>query len=380
MKRILHLCNYTWETGGPPSVIFSHSKVQLEYDYEQHIYSTPISTQTIYPLNKNQRLFIFKRSFLTKFLADFSWQLLFCFIKNRNSYEFINSHGLWNFGSILPFLVPNKSKKIITLHGFLDDYLIERLDYSKKIFWFFLQKWCLFRADCIHVISKNEELFIKSNFPSLSSKIEYIPNGISIIEIDKKVNPEFKDKIDSYINSSDIVFLYLGRLNKKKGLDLLLPAFIEFQRNNSSSTLLLVGPDDGYKVELEIAIKKSKNSSANIHILDKVKDAEKVYLLKKCHVFILPSYSEGFSIAALEAIAYGIPGIYSNTIGFSEDLITYQAGLICDLNKESIANQMLLLSSNKVLRESIKKNGQLLFNEKYRTEIVAKQFIDKVLN
>ena len=141
-----------------------------------------------------------------------------------------------------------------------------------------------------------------------------------------------------------------------------------------------MGPDDGYKVELEVAIKESKYSRANIHILDKVKDAEKVYLLKKCHVFILPSYSEGFSIAALEAIAYGIPGIYSNTIGFSEDIITYQAGLICDLNKESITNQMMLLSRNKVLHESIKKNGQVLFNEKYRTEIVAKQFIDKVLN
>jgi hypothetical protein len=81
MKRILHLCNYTWESGGPPSVIFSHSKVQLEYGYEQHIYSTPVSTQTIYPLNNNQRLFIFKRSFLTRFLADFSWKLLFYFIK-----------------------------------------------------------------------------------------------------------------------------------------------------------------------------------------------------------------------------------------------------------------------------------------------------------
>lgn len=380
MKRILHLCNYTWETGGPPSVIFSHSKVQLEYNYEQHIYSTPIPTQTIYPLNKNQRLFVFKRSFITKFLADFSWHLLFYFIKNRNQYEYINTHGLWNFGSILPFMIPNRAKKIVTLHGFLDEYLIKRSSYTKKLFWIFIQKWCLFRADCIHVISKNEELFIKSNYPSLTSKIEYIPNGLSIIELDKQVNRGFKEKIDSYINSSEVVFLYLGRLNKKKGLDLLLPAFIKFQKDHINSHLLLVGPNDGYKQELEIVIKENINSSGNIHILDKVKDAEKVYLLKKCHVFILPSYSEGFSIAALEAIAYGIPGIYSNTVGFSDDIVTYQAGLICELNIDSITNQMLVLSRNKALQKSIVKNGKVLFKDKYRTEIVAKQFIDKVLN
>lgn len=379
MKRILHLCNYTWESGGPPSVIFSHSKVQLEYGYEQHIYSTPVSTQAIYPLNNNQRLFIFKRSFLTRFLADFSWKLFFHYIKYRNRYDYINSHGLWNFGSILPYLIPSRSKKIVTLHGFLDDYLLEKSNYSKKLFWFIIQKWCLYKADCIHVISKNEENFIKSNFPSLTSKVVYVPNGLADLNFDKQVNPTFKNKIDSYLTSTEIVFLYLGRLNKKKGLDLLLPAFIEFQKYNISSRLLIVGPDDGYKDELELAINKNNNSNTNIHILDKVKDAEKEYLLNYCHVFILPSYSEGFSIAALEAIAYGIPGIYSNTIGFTEDIITYQAGLICELNINSISNQMLKLSKNKALRKSIITNGQALFNEKYRIEIVAKQLIDKIL-
>jgi glycosyltransferase involved in cell wall biosynthesis len=380
MKRILHLCNYTWESGGPPSVIFSHSKVQLEYGYEQHIYSTPVSSQTIYPLNNNQRLFIFKRSFLTRFLADFSWKLLFCFIKNRNRYEYINSHGLWNFGSILPYIIPSRSKKIVTLHGFLDEYLLKRSNYSKKLFWFIIQKWCLYKADCIHVISKNEENFIKSIFPSLIPKVVYVPNGLAVFNFDKQVNPTFKYKIDSHLTSTEIVFLYLGRLNKKKGFDLLLPAFIEFQKYNISSKLLIVGPDDGYKNELELAINENINLNANVHILDKVKDAEKEYLLKNCHIFILPSYSEGFSIAALEAIAYGIPGIYSNTIGFSEDILTYQAGLICELNIASISNQMLDLSKNKDLRKTIITNGQALFNEKYRIEIVAKRLIDKVLN
>jgi glycosyltransferase involved in cell wall biosynthesis len=86
-----------------------------------------------------------------------------------------------------------------------------------------------------------------------------VPNGLIIFNLDKQVNPTFKDKIDSYLTSTEIVFLYLGRLNKKKGLDLLLSAFIEFQKYNISSRLLIVGPDDGYKDELELAINKNNN-------------------------------------------------------------------------------------------------------------------------
>ena len=105
----------------------------------------------------------------------------------------------------------------------------------------------------------------------------------------------------------------------------------------------------------------------------------KDYLLKKCHVFVLPSYSEGFSIAALEAIANGIPGIYSDTIGFAEDIKENLAGLICDLNVGSIVEQMHLLCIDSVLRENIKKNGIDLFTNNYKIEIVAKNYIEQIL-
>lgn len=382
MKRILHLCNYTWETGGPPSVIYSHAKIQNEHNIEQHIYSTPSISQSNYYLSSNQRLFIFKRSVFAKTLPDFSWKLFLTFFKNRLAFDFIISHGLWNFGSILPYIIPNKAKKIITLHGFLDDYVLGKSIISKKLFWVIIQKWCLNRADFIHIISKNELQFVKSNFPYLSSKLVYIPNGLFIEKSIKMIDKIFEANVNKFVFDSDIVFLYLGRLNKKKGLDLLIPAFIEFQRKyNLKAKLLLVGPDDGYKAFIEKIIIKmeSDGNTSSIHLLEPVKNAEKAYLLEKCNVFILPSYSEGFSIAALEAIGNGIPGIYSNTIGFSDDIKEYEAGLICDLNVQSITDKMALISSDSELRESIKKNGIKLFNDKFKIENVANQYINQIL-
>ncbi len=381
MKRILHLCNYTWETGGPPNVIYSHAKIQNEHHIEQHIYSSPQKGQNLYPLAENQRLFIFKRSFLDKILPDFSWSMIIFFIKNRANYNYINSHGLWNLGSILPFIIPNRAKKIITLHGFLDDYVLGKSALSKKLFWHIIQRWCLKNADCIHVISTNELNFVCKNFPFLTPKLVYIPNGITINEFDDEVNKDFKSNVDKIFDSSDIVFLYLGRLNIKKGLDLLLPSYVEFERTcKLKSNLLIVGPNDGYKSTIENFINSIPNNSKTIHILDPVKGVEKNYLLTKCHVFILPSYSEGFSIAALEAIAYGIPGIFSDTIGFSEDIVNYNAGAICELTQKSIVEKMHLLSDDNTLRAKIRINGFKLFSEKYKIEIVAKNYIEHILS
>lgn len=381
MKRILHLCNYTWETGGPPNVIYSHAKIQNEHHIEQHIYSSPQNGQNLYPLAENQRLFIFKRSFLDKILPDFSWSMIIFFIKNRANYNYINSHGLWNLGSILPFIIPNRAKKIITLHGFLDDYVLGKSALSKKLFWHIIQRWCLKNADCIHVISTNELNFVRKNFPFLTPKLVYIPNGITINDYDDEVNNDFKSNVDKIFDSSDIVFLYLGRLNIKKGLDLLLPSYVEFERTcKLKSNLLIVGPNDGYKSTIENFINSIPNNSKTIHILDPVKGVEKNYLLTKCHVFILPSYSEGFSIAALEAIAYGIPGIFSDTIGFSEDIVNYNAGAICELTQKSIVEKMHLLSDDNTLRAKIRINGFKLFSEKYKIEIVAKNYIEHILS
>lgn len=381
MKRILHLCNYTWETGGPPNVIYSHAKIQNEHHIEQHIYSSPQKGQNLYPLAENQRLFIFKRSFLNKILPDFSWSMIIFFIKNRANYNYINSHGLWNLGSILPFIIPNRAKKIITLHGFLDDYVLGKSALSKKLFWHIIQRWCLKNADCIHVISTNELNFVRKNFPFLTPKLVYIPNGITINDFDDEVNKDFKSNVDKIFDSSDIVFLYLGRLNIKKGLDLLLPSYIEYERTcKLKSNLLIVGPNDGYKSTIENFINSIPNNYKTIHILDPVKGVEKNYLLTKCHVFILPSYSEGFSIAALEAIAYGIPGIFSDTIGFSEDIVTYNAGAICELTQKSIVEKMHLLSNDNTLRAKIRDNGFKLFSEKYKIEIVAKNYIEHILS
>ena len=134
-NSILHFCSYTWETGGPPNVIFNHSRFLLEKNWTVHIASAISKSNNIYSILLGLKVFIFKKSFFSSLFKDFSLEMLFWYYKNRNNYSVVNVHGLWNLGSILPFYFKNKSLKIITVHGFLDSYVMKDSMLLKKLFW-----------------------------------------------------------------------------------------------------------------------------------------------------------------------------------------------------------------------------------------------------
>jgi len=363
---ILHFCSYTWETGGPPNVIYNHSRFLIEKNWTVHIASAISKSNTIYSTLLGLKVFIFKKSFISAVFKDFSLEMLIWYYKNRNNYSVVNVHGLWNLGSILPFYFKNKSLKIITIHGFLDSYVMKDSMLLKKIFWYLLQKKCFKRADFIHAISENEYQHLIKIFPDYINKIILIPNGLyapnSFVDIDF----EFKE--------GNFVFLFLSRINKKKGLDILVPAFNKLLFDYPNIKLIIAGPIGDFSEELVNII----SGNSNVLLLPSCIEWSKSYLFKKSDVFVLPSYSEGFSIAALEAISYGKPSVFSNFIGFSDDILKFNAGLISDNTITSLYDQMKILYTNSELRKELNLNSQHLFNSKFRMDKIGNLFINQI--
>ncbi|MEH2957597.1 glycosyltransferase family 4 protein [Candidatus Merdisoma sp. JLR.KK006] len=117
--------------------------------------------------------------------------------------------------------------------------------------------------------------------------------------------------------------IYIGHVRKTKGIDELL----QTAYNYPNIKFLLAGPvtEDYSKEEI---LKKSKENVLLLGAvsLDKVKE-----LLDKADIFILPSYTEGFSRALLEAMARGIP-IITTDVGANRDMIEEKGG--CIIQKE----------------------------------------------
>lgn len=374
--HLLHLCSYSYESGGPASVILNHSRFQIDSGMDVTIASSMDQAHHAYPTAPGVHLEIFKQSIFSRILSEFSWTLLFWFIRKRNSFQYVHIHGLWYFGALLPFIIPNKAKKIVTIHGFLDPYAWNRSAWKKKLLWNLMQKRFLRQADLIHVISREEEQIVLNLFPDLRSKIVFIPNGIEdpIKSTLPAPAPDFVDRIVKIKAKSSFVFLFLSRINRKKGLDILVHAFQELSRLHGSAIhLIIAGPQDDYSEELGSQL--ATYPHANIDVFDVVTGANKAYLLEQVDAFILPSYSEGFSIAALEALAYSKQSILSTRIGFADELISADAALICEPSQASVLEAMQKLYADTALQTRLAKNARALFLANYQIEQVAADFI-----
>ncbi len=377
--HLLHLCSYSYESGGPASVILNHSGFQVAAGMDVSIASSMDQTHHAYPTAPGVHLSVFKQSIFSRILSEFSWSLLFWFIRKRHTFQFIHIHGLWYFGALLPFLVPNKAKKIITIHGFLDPYAWKRSAWKKKLLWNLMQKRFLRQADLIHVISREEEQILLDLFPDLRAKIVFIPNGIEDpkAQILPDPSPDFVKRMAEIKADTSFVFLFLSRINRKKGLDILINAFEELSYKHGKDVhLIIAGPQDDFSNELQDRM--STYPYTNIDVFDVVRGSNKAHLLEQVSGFILPSYSEGFSIAALEALAYGKPSVLSTRIGFASELIAADAALICEPTQDAVCQAMQTLVSDANLQKRLASNARALFLANYQIEQVASNFVNAI--
>ncbi len=122
--------------------------------------------------------------------------------------------------------------------------------------------------------------------------------------------------------------LYLGRLNFKKGLDLLARAFGELARQRADVQLVLAGPDDdgyGERVRRWLA---AEGVLDRCTVTGMLVGERKLAALRRADVFVLPSYSENFGVAVVEAMASGLPVVISDRVNIWREVAAARAGLV----------------------------------------------------
>lgn len=333
--------------------------------------------QKRYDVPDGVRLIEFPKSIFSKIISEFSWSLIFWFFRNRNAYDFIHIHGLWHFGAILPFLFPSRAKKIVTIHGFLDAYAIKKSGFVKKMAWSLFQKRFLSKADKLHAMNEEEYQYLLQIFPHKKNQIALIGNGIEdpLKKSFSEPNKEFVSTIEHFIDDSELVILFLSRKSAKKGIDILLKSFAEVgEKYQWNAKLILAGPADDYSSSITDFL--SNYSYKDIMEVPLVSGAEKNYLYKRCNLVVLPSYSEGFSIAALEAMAYGKLSILSTKIGFSNEVQISNAGIIIEptVNNLTAAFEDIFCQKNGF--STLKENARNLYITQFQSLHISKKLFD----
>lgn len=174
-------------------------------------------------------------------------------------------------------------------------------------------------------------------------KIAIIPNGIDLSEYaDLPPKGSFKKKFN--IDDKEKIVLYLGRIHKIKGIDILVKAFANVVERLDEVRLVVVGPDDGYLVELEALVKALKIEDYAL-ISGPLYGRDKLEAYVDADVYVLPSRYETFPMSVLEALACGTPVILTENCGIAE-FFKNKVGLVVQPNPSRLYDALLKLLSN----------------------------------
>lgn len=138
--------------------------------------------------------------------------------------------------------------------------------------------------------------------------------------------------------------LYLGRIEKPKGLDLLLKAFSQLPREFAEVRLAIVGPDEGYAPSLKVT-STELGLGERVLFTGPLYGRDKLEAYVDADVFVLPSYHEVFGISALEAAACNIPVIVTDRCGIAGVIQDYPRGYVVTATPEELQRRILYILS-----------------------------------
>lgn len=373
--KILNICAYTWEIGGPARIIYDHTVEAIAQGHEVDILSPMSAGDKLYPAPDGARIIPCRRTQpLASIYREFSLDLYHYLKKHVNDYDVIHIHGIWHFGSLAPFFWKSKTPKVITIHGLLDRWAVNHHAWKKKLVSALYQKKLLAKADIIHINNLEEQEDVRHYLGYLPENLVIIPNGMKMSDYES-LPAKGVFRAEFQIPTDLKILLFMGRLNIKKGLDLLLPAFREYHARNRDTLLIIAGPDDGYEEEARNFVEKHQLTD-RVKFVGMLTGEIKKAALSDATVFVLPTYSEGFSIAVLEAMASKLPVVVSDRTGFGDFTRDYDAAALTELDVADLTSHLTQMLGDESYRLEKAANAFRMVSELFDIRIVARKMLD----
>lgn len=251
-------------------------------------------------------------------------------IQNLKSYDLIIFHGIYNLNYlfIVEKLIYDKIPYIIVPHCSLTKISLQQSKLKKKIFNILANRFYK-KASAIGFLNKEEE----AASILVNKKSIYLPNGVNIPGDITKKN-----------RSGSISIMYLSRIDiYHKGLDLLIESIKLIKDELIFRNVQINIYGDGRKESMEYLYKEivSNDLSKIIFYKGRVEGEAKDIAFKENDIFILTSRFEGFPMAVLEALSYGLPCILTEGTNMKSMIEKYDSGWISKTEVKDIANTIL---------------------------------------
>ena len=316
-------------------------------------------------------VFYFKRMFSKFYL---SVGMLLFLIKNIKKYEVVHVHSIFNYPTAILLIISaffNK-KIILSPRGILDKDLIENKNTILKKLWLYLFKNKLSQqVKVFHATTELEKKKIQFYFKN--NNIKVIANGFDVNSFSKKkIDKKLNNKYSKYFKKKNNL-LYLGRIDKKKNIQLILKSIKNAKLSNF--TLNVVGSGDKQYLKYLQNLSYKLNLSDNINFINHLDNESKIYFYKNSSHLLLPSISENFANVVLESIFFGKSVLISDKVGLKDFVRKNNFGLICDSTK-TFEKELKCLINNKNIISKTNKYGKEMVIQIFSWSKIIHQYIN----
>lgn len=286
------------------------------------------------------------------------------------TFDLIHIHSLYLFhGAVAAHYCRKRGVPyILRPHGSLDPFLYKRHRFRKAAYEFLIERRNLRRAAALHFTAEEERKLAEPY--SLGAPSFVVPLGLHLDEYSALPPPGTLRAAYPEIASRRIV-LHFGRINFKKGLDILVDAFAIAASRVGNIHLVIAGPDNerfGDQIRRRLA---DRGLTGRATFTGMLQGELKLAAFRDASVFALPSYSENFGIAAVEAMACGVPVVISDKVNIWREVKAANAGLVAACDATSFAECLLdVLSDDRIARQ-MGLSGRALVAQRFDWSLVA---------
>jgi glycosyltransferase involved in cell wall biosynthesis len=286
---------------------------------------------------------------------------------NIKNFDLAHIHAVFNHSSIAAAQACRRAgvPYIIRPLGTLDPWSMTQKSLRKRLFWQFAGKAMLRDAAAVHYTSEVEKLSTERHLNLNHGKVV----ALGIEANTSHSNGQFGEP---YV-------LVLSRLHPKKGLDVLIDAFLSLVENGKLPTWRLMIAGDGpaaYVAQLKAAANSQPDRIVFTGWLD---DDQKHAMLGGASLLVLPSHQENFGLCVMEALSHSVPVLVSPNVNLAAEIVSANAGWVAAIDKDALAMKLAEALSDEAELAKRGRAGRQL-SQRYSWENTAIELIDLYKN
>jgi glycosyltransferase involved in cell wall biosynthesis len=319
-------------------------------DGEEHRLAVPIDTFCAF--HGGQRVRYFPRQ-VRRYCA--SYPLLRWLKRAVRDYDVVHTHGLFSFAPIAAAWQARAARVpyIMRPAGVLDSWgMRNKSARVKRLSILLLEEALLNQAAAVHFMSDLERR--RAAHLGILMRSVVLPLGFDFTGAEGEAGPATAEDLAA---AGKPVILFLSRIHPVKRVDVLLRAFARL-RQRESAVLAIAGDGEALLLERLKALAGELGIGDSVRWLGFAGAERKRRLFAAATLFVLPSASENFGVAIIEAMDAGLPVVVTEGAGLAEFVLSSDGGIVSDESVESLEAALARLLSDSALRESMGHAGR----------------------